>query len=43
MLYLWYGFIRFTFEPYNFTWNIFQEFLFTYFKQERNVYATIDL
>ena len=31
----WYGLIRFTLEPCNFTLNISQDFLFTYSKQER--------
>ena len=35
MLHPWYGLIRFTLEACNFTLNIFQDFVFTYFKQER--------
>ena len=31
----WYGLICYTLEPCNFTLNILQDFLFTYFKQER--------
>ena len=34
-LHAWYGLIRFTFEPCNFTLNVFQDFVFTYLKQER--------
>ena len=41
----WKGKPNFTFKPYNFTLNIFHDFLFICFKHEQqmNFYATTDI